>query len=305
MVPPSFAPQCLVPGPAAECTAASVSSPPGLGHCRRAVWVWVERTAQVILTQPLPPSSGETSSTTALRHRAQGCGDRKDSILESRLAQGTDLPAVSAGGQQSQVRHRCAAVQLWSHGREPSSRQPAVLFENASPAVSHCCSCCSHDRLHHWVETASSQLPRESRSSPRTTMALSRVDVTFANSQDASCLQAKPACGSPAGSTGGGVCVCAGWSWTTANPDGGPTVSPGTEEWVETYPYTTSQILGSKPEDSQDRTRLGAEAAFCFLPFIFTTDSWTESHACPSPCSSRLCKMGTETPTLQPIPQGC
>ena len=72
---------------------------PGLG-IRRRLRVWVERTAQVILTQLPSPSSGETSAwTTALRHRAQGCGDRKDSIRSSALLRGL-TPGGEAGGHK-------------------------------------------------------------------------------------------------------------------------------------------------------------------------------------------------------------
>ena len=72
---------------------------PGLGICRR-LRVWVERTAQVILTQLPSPSSGETPAwTTALRHRAQGCGDRKDSIRSSVLLRGP-TPSGEAGGHE-------------------------------------------------------------------------------------------------------------------------------------------------------------------------------------------------------------
>lgn len=103
-----------------------------------------------------------------------------------------------------------------------------------------------------------------------------------------------------AGSAGRGALHAQGGAGPTASPDGGPAMSPGTERTgprgsgLRHIPYAICfQILGSKPGGFHTALGWEQEAAFCFRPFIFMTDSWTEGYICSS-LSSRICKMGIE-----------
>lgn len=99
-------------------------------------------------------------------------------------------------------------VQLRSHSREPHPLA-SPPSENASPAVSIAAAVAPMTDCTHWAEMASPSSLESLGAALGRPVSLSRVDVTFANSQDASCLRAKPACGSPGqGALAEGLCVC-------------------------------------------------------------------------------------------------
>ncbi|XDA76108.1 hypothetical protein R6Z07F_006268 [Ovis aries] len=115
--------------------------------------------------------------------------------------------ALGATGQTGSGPHSARGVGA-AAAPERLRPQPA-LFENASPAISIAAAVAPMTDCTHWVEKPSPSSLESLGAAPGRPASLSRVDVTFANSQDASCLRAKPACGSPGqGALVEGLCVC-------------------------------------------------------------------------------------------------
>lgn len=163
-----------------------------------------------------------------------GLWGQKRQYPELRPAQGTSPRQVGQVVTKSQVRRaeKGRLVQLRSRGREPpSSHHPPPLTH--LPGGFHCCSWGSHDRLHPLSRNDFSQLPREPLSSPGMTRVPLASGRHCCPQPGCRLLVGQAGLREPwAGSAGGGALRVQGGAGPTASPDGGPAVSPGTEERV-------------------------------------------------------------------------